>query len=165
MASSFDVRFSYTAHAVGRMRNEVTVVGEVPHGNGTYEIATDEGASLGGDATAPTPLHLFTAALTGCLMTQVRAFSRRLGVQLDGLRVEGITEWRAEIDDRRTHDAAPVGFQVDVYVDSPSPSAAVLDLVQAARRACFVEQSLAPGVITASRVHHAGEVKELQPVA
>lgn len=164
MASSFDVRFSYTGIAVGKMRNEVTVVAEVPSSGGTYEIATDEGSFLGGDATAPTPLHLFTAALTGCLMTQVRAFARRLDVHLDGLRVEGVTEWRAEVDDRRTHDATPVGFQVDVHVDSLSPAEAVLDLVQAARRACFVEQSLAPGVITAYRVHHGDAVRELQPV-
>jgi uncharacterized OsmC-like protein len=165
MASSFDVLFRYTGDAVGKMRNEVTVVGEVPSGNGTFEIATDEGALLGGDATAPTPLHYFTAALTGCLMTQIRAFARRLGVDLQGLRVEGTTAWRAEVGADRTHDASCVGFEVDVHIDSPSPSAAVHDLVRAARRACFVEQTLAPGVITGHRVHHDGAVLDLEAAA
>ena len=34
-----------------------------------FELATDEGPFHGGDGTAPPPLALFTAALTGCLMT------------------------------------------------------------------------------------------------
>jgi uncharacterized OsmC-like protein len=165
MPSSFDVRFSYSGRAVGKMRNEVTVVGELPAGNGTYEVATDEGGLLGGDATAPTPLHLFTAALTGCLMTQIRAFARRLGVELHGLRVEGSTSWQADVAADRTHDAACTGFEVDVHVDSPSEAAAVAGLVQAARRACFVEQTLAPGVITAHRLHHDGTVQDLRAIA
>lgn len=161
MPDGFDVRFRYTGQAVGKMRNEVTVVGELPAGNGTFDIATDEGAGLGGDATAATPLHLFTAALTGCLMTQVRAFSRRLGVDLRDLRVEGTTSWRAEFGQDRTHDADCVGVEVDVYVDSPSSPEAVAALVRAARRACFVEQTLAPGVITGHRLHHDGAVLEV----
>ena len=165
MPSSFEVRFRYTGQAVGKMRNEVTVVGEVPRGNGTYEIATDEGAQLGGDATAPTPLHYFTAALTGCLMTQIRAFARRLGVDLRGLSIEGTTSWRAEVADDRTHQAGWPAFEVDVHVDSPSAAEAVHALVQAARRACFVEQTLAPGVIAAHRVHLNGVLLGVDPAA
>lgn len=48
--------------------------------------------------------------------------------------------------------------------DVRSPSEAVRDLVQAARRACFVEACLAPGLITGHRVHHRGTVVEPRTV-
>lgn len=98
MSDTFDVRFGFRAEATGKMRNEVRVTATVPASGGTYEIATDEGPMYGGDdASAPTPLHDFVAALAGCLMTQVRAFAPRLGVPLDALVVEGTASWLATV--------------------------------------------------------------------
>jgi len=97
MSDTFDVRFGFRAEATGKMRNEVRVTSTVPAASGTYEIATDESPMFGGDASAPTPLHYFVAALAGCLMTQVRAFAPRLGVPLDALVVEGTASWLATV--------------------------------------------------------------------
>ena len=43
---------------------------------------------LGTLGSAPTPLHLFVAGLTGCLMTQMRNFAGRMGVTLNDLTVD-----------------------------------------------------------------------------
>ena len=46
------------------MRNELTVDMISPLKE-TFELATDEGRFHGGDATAPPPLALFIASITG----------------------------------------------------------------------------------------------------
>lgn len=162
MSDTFDVRFSFRGEAVGKMRNEVRVVSTAPTSGGTYDIATDEGSVHGGDATAPTPLHYFTAALAGCLMTQVRAFARRMGVQLDGLVVEGTTAWLGHLDSPAPYWTEPVRFDLEVHVDSPSPTEDVVALVEAAKKGCFVEQTLARGVAVGHRVVHGGTVRQLE---
>ena len=71
----FEVVFQGVGRSTGKMRNDIEV--EWPAMKERFELATDEGPFHGGDSTAPPPLALFTAALTGCLMTQIRAFSKR----------------------------------------------------------------------------------------
>jgi len=62
------------------MRNELEVSMVRPFKE-NFSLASDEGAFHGGEATAPPPLALFTGGLTGCIMTQIRAFAKRLDVQ------------------------------------------------------------------------------------
>ena len=162
MTDTFDVHFSFRAEAVGKMRNEVMVTCEVPAAGGAFDIATDEGAQLGGDGTAPTPLHYFTAALAGCFMTQMRFWAARLDVQLDGLVVEGRTEFLGRRQGRSPYVTEPVGFELAVHVDSSSPHDNVLALVEAAKGSCFVEQTLAKGVPVRHRVHHDGRSVDVE---
>ena len=162
MSSTFDVHFSFRGEAVGKMRNEVHVVAEVPAAGGAFDIATDEGAGMGGDATAPTPLHYFTAALAGCFMTQMRFWAARLDVTLEGLVVEGRTEFLGRRQGRGPYVTEPVGFELAVHVDSGSPHANVLALVEAAKGSCFVEQTLARGVPVRHRLHHDGRAVDVE---
>ena len=116
------VEFRCTRRAVGKMRNELDVRMTRPMEE-RFEMATDEGPFHGGEATAPPPLAHFIASLTGCLMTQLRAFSRRLGVPIDDLTVETAIEWdwaRAG----RVYETAPKSFAIDVAVDSSAPDEA-----------------------------------------
>ena len=135
-----DVRFDCEGRAVGKMRNELTVTMREPWTE-TFELATDEGAFHGGEATAPPPLALFVGGLTGCLMTQLRAFARRLDVALDDLRVEArvVWDWQAT---GRTYETAPKSFEIDVMIDSPDAEADVVALIEAAKKGCFIEQTL-----------------------
>jgi uncharacterized OsmC-like protein len=159
---TFDVQFSFRGEAVGKMRNEVRVTAEAPASNGVFDIPTDEGASMGGDATAPTPLHYFTAALAGCFMTQMRFWAPQQGVQLDGLVVQGRTDFLGRRSGREPYVTEPVGFELEVHVDSPASGDAVLALVEVAKGSCFVEQTLAKGVEVRHRVHHAGRVTDAE---
>ena len=78
MPSKAVVEFTCSGKAVGKMRNELEVNMTKPTQE-SFVLATDEGSFHGGDATAPPPLALFVASLTGCIMTQIRAFSKRMG--------------------------------------------------------------------------------------
>ena len=101
----------------GKMRNDVKVHFETM--NETYDLATDEGPFHGGDATAPPPLALFTAALTGCIMTQIRAFSKRMKIPIGQVTVNARLHWRGEQSGRDPYTTAPVGFDLDIDFDSP----------------------------------------------
>ena len=145
-----EVQFDCTGVATGKMRNEMTVRMIQPAGDDTaHEIATDEGKIHGGAASAPPPLALFVASLTGCLMTQMRAFAKRLDVELRDLRVETRVFWDWTMSGR-VYESAPKTFEIDIYLDSPEGEAALRGLVETAKKGCFVEQTLA----TANMITH-----------
>ena len=73
----FDVVFECDAVNPGRMRTDMQVRMLEPDPF-ECELATDEMGFHGGDGSAPTPLMLFSGGLAACLMTQLRAFSKRL---------------------------------------------------------------------------------------
>lgn len=160
--TTIPVSFSFDARAVGRMRNEVTVDSVEPASGGVYHLATDEGPMHGGEASAPTPLHLFTAALAGCFLTQVRAFAKRLNVATDGLRVNGTAQWQATAERGEPYVSEPIGITLAVHVDSTAGTQALIDLIEAAKKGCFIEQSLAAGVQVRHELHHDGRVLDVE---
>nr|WP_255561808.1 OsmC family protein [Pseudohoeflea sp. DP4N28-3] len=104
-------------------------------------LATDEGKFQGGEDTSPTPLEFFLTGWVGCLMTQIRVFSRRMKIEIDDVEVHCRARWEALPDAVAPYRGRPVGFEVDIDVTSSSDR--VDDLIEAARRGCFVEQTLA----------------------
>lgn len=146
----FDVVFQGRGTASGRMRNDIAVCFETT--GERFELATDEGAFHGGENTAPPPLALFTAALTGCLMTQLRAFAPRMGIALDGLEVTARLHWEGEQEGAGPYVTHPVGFSLDIAMDTPAPARDQHALLAAARRGCFLEQTLAEGVVVGHRL-------------
>lgn len=135
------VQFDCNGRAVGKMRNELTVHMTLPFAEGPFELATDEGSFHGGDASAPPPLALFVGGLTGCIMTQIRAFAKRMGVSLKDLDVETRVQWNWEAKGR-IYETAPHAFEIDVMIDSDDDPAKVVDLINAAKKGCFIEQTL-----------------------
>ena len=140
---SHEVVMEVEGHTVGRFRNETTVrlLGE---GGGTFEIATDEGKfPHGGDGSAPPPLAYFAAALVTCLMVQVKAFARRMRIDIRGVRAFNRCQWRAEMEGRGPYVSHPVAFSIDLDIDSDASTEDLLRLIDAAKKGCFVEQTLA----------------------
>jgi len=135
------VEFHCHGHAVGKMRNELAVTMVRPFEE-RFELASDEGAFHGGDATAPPPLALFISGLTGCIMTQIRAFAKRLDVPLDDLKVEARIEWLWVAKDK-VYETAPQLFEIDIDIDSSAPHDRVVELIKTAKKGCFIEQTLA----------------------
>jgi uncharacterized OsmC-like protein len=135
------VQFDCTGIATGKMRNELSVTMALPFPEGPFELATDEGSFHGGDASAPPPLALFVGGLTGCIMTQIRAFAKRLGVRLDDLKVETRVQWDWQAAGR-VYETAPRSFEIDVMIDSPDDADKVEALIAAAKKGCFIEQTL-----------------------
>ena len=140
----FEVVFEGIGKSSGKMRNDIAV--EWPMMKERFELATDEGPFHGGDGTAPPPLALFTAALTGCLMTQLRAFSRRMKIPLDGVEVRARLHWEGEQEGNEPYVTGAVAFDLDVEMDSSADPAELFRLLEAAKKGCFIEQTLSRGL-------------------
>jgi uncharacterized OsmC-like protein len=140
MPSKAIVEFNCRGSAVGKMRNELDVTMVRPFKE-SFVLATDEGAFHGGDATAPPPLALFIGGLTGCIMTQIRAFAKRLEVPLNDLSVDARIEWDWEAKGR-VYETAPKSFELDIDIDSPASRERVIELIETAKKGCFIEQTL-----------------------
>ncbi|MBY4892794.1 OsmC family protein [Rhodobacteraceae bacterium N5(2021)] len=149
-SKTFDVIFEGKGVATGKMRNDISV--EWPMMKESFELATDEGPFHGGDGTAPPPLALFTAALTGCLMTQIRAFAKRLKIDIRGVEVGARLHWKGEQTGNDPYVTHPVAFSLDVDIDSDATPDQLHGLLDAAKKGCFLEQSLATGVIVGHRL-------------
>ncbi|SHJ73038.1 Uncharacterized OsmC-related protein [Shimia gijangensis] len=134
------VQFNCTGQAVGKMRNDLDVRMVKPFEE-RFELATDEGAFHGGDASAPPPLALFVGGLTGCIMTQIRAFAKRLNVALADLKVDVRVQWDWEAKGK-VYETGPRSFEIDIFLDSDDPLEAQLALIEAAKKGCFIEQTL-----------------------
>lgn len=138
------VQFNCNGHATGKMRNDLNVMMKLPFEEGPFEMATDEGSFHGGDATAPPPLALFVAGLTGCIMTQIRAFAKRLKVTLTNLDVETRVVWDWEAKGK-VYETGPRSFEIDIFIESDDPIERQQELVAAAQKGCFIEQTLGQG--------------------
>jgi uncharacterized OsmC-like protein len=137
---TFDIVFEGTARSSGTMRSDIDVkfvtTGE------TFKVATDEGKTHGGANTAPPPLALFTGALTSCLMTQIRAFAKRLRIPVNNVTIHGRLHWRGEQVGGEPYVSAPVGFELDVDIDSDASAEDLTRLLDAAKKGCFLEATL-----------------------
>lgn len=135
-----EVVFTCAGKAVGKMRNELDVQMTKPMLE-TFSLATDEGPFHGGDATAPPPLALFIGGLTGCIMTQIRAFAKRMDVAIDDLSVDCKVVWQWT-PKGRIYETAPKSFEIDVTLESPNSVDEQMALIAAAKKGCFLEQTL-----------------------
>ena len=61
-----------------------------------HEVRTDQPARLGGTDTAPSPLELMGASLSGCVALYVQKFCDGAGVDATDLVVEVRPVWREE---------------------------------------------------------------------
>ena len=140
MPDQAKVIFECTGKPVGKMRNELTVDMVSPLKE-TFELATDEGSFHGGDATAPPPLALFIASITGCIMTQIRAFSKRMKIEVSDLNIKTKFTWNwKKVED--IYETSPEKFEMNIYIDSPESIEKVKALIQASKKGCFIEQTL-----------------------
>ena len=144
--SRFEVIFDAEGVNTAKFRNDVKV-----HLRGryavSYDLPTDEGGIHGGDGTAPYPLAYFTSGLTACVMTQIRAFSKRLGIPVGRFTVKTRCHWQAEQHGSEPYVSAPLAFTMDVNIEGDASEADKRRLLAAAARGCFVEQSLKPGLV------------------
>jgi len=137
----FEIQFQATGRSVGKMRSEITVTR--PGGGETYEMATDEGDFHGGDGTAPPPLAYFATGFTACLMTQIRAFAKRLNVPINGVEVTGHYRWIGRQTGREPYVGSPGGFSFDIDLDSDASTEDQIRLIEAAKKGCFIDQTMA----------------------
>ena len=136
----FDVIFEGVARSSGKLRCDIDVdfvtTGE------SFSLATDEGKIHGGANTAPPPLALFTGALTACLMTQIRAFSKRLRIPTRSVEIKARLHWEGEQIGREPYVGQPIAFHLDVDIDSDASDEDIKRLFVAGQKGCFLEATL-----------------------
>jgi uncharacterized OsmC-like protein len=142
----FEVIFDAEGRNTAKFRNDVTVHMRGQHPV-TVELPTDEGPKHGGDGTAPYPLAYFASALTACVMTQLRAFSRRLGIPVTDFSVNARCHWEARQVGNEPYVSAPVAFTLDIDLGGGASESDKRRLIAAAEKGCFIEQSLQPGIV------------------
>jgi uncharacterized OsmC-like protein len=145
-ASRFEVLFEAEGVNKSKFRNDVKVHLRGPYAV-SYELPTDEGGIHGGDGSAPYPLAYFTSALTACVMTQIRAFSKRLNIQVEGFTVNTRCHWEARQSGNAPYHSAPIEFTMDIDIQGSASESDKRRLIAAAEKGCFVEQSLKPGLV------------------
>lgn len=156
---TFNVVFNVEGKAVGKMRNEIKGQMVSPVVDEAFEMATDEGPAHGGDMTAPPPLAYFCTGFVACLMTQIRAFAKRLRVEIGEVQVKAHIEWEARVEGRNPYTSRPVAFRLDIDLDSDAPFEDQKRLLDAAQKGCFVEATLADPIPVNHRVLIDGEYR------
>ena len=142
---SFTLKFTGNATNKGSMRNDIDVSFESM--NETFKLATDEGAFHGGKGTAPPPLALFTASLCGCIMTQIKAFGKKLKIEVNEIEIDASMEWQGEVLEEGRYKASCDGYNLDIDIISKEPIERKKKLLEAAINGCFIEASLKPGIV------------------
>ena len=145
-ATRFEVVFDVEGRNTAKFRNEITVHKRFLHPV-SVELPTDEGPGHGGGGTAPYPLAYFAAGLTACVMTQLRAFSRRLDIPVGEFSVNTRCHWEASQIGNAPYESAPIAFTMDIDLGGDASEADGRRLIAAAEKGCFVEQSLKPGIV------------------
>jgi uncharacterized OsmC-like protein len=134
------IEVNFIAKSVGKMRTEIQV--ETAN-TGAWDLATDEGALHGGDATAPPPLALFVASLASCLSTQIRAFAKRMDIQVTSVEISGTSRWVAlTAGAREPYRSESRGIELRVTLSGDHSADEAHRLVDAAKEGCFVEQTI-----------------------
>jgi uncharacterized OsmC-like protein len=142
---SFNLIFKGNAINTGSMRNDIDVIFESM--DERFQLATDEGAFHGGKGTAPPPLALFTASLCGCVMTQIKAFGKKLNIQVSEIKIDATMEWNGTITDEGPYLAECKGYNLDIDIISNETLDRKKKLLNAAIKGCFIEASLKPGMV------------------
>lgn len=142
-----DVIFDAEGRNTGGFRNDITVrrPGGLP--SEVYDLPTDEGPGHGGNSSAPYPLAYFTSALTACVMVQLRAFARRLKIEVADIAVDTRCHWERVQQGSAPYVSAPVAFTMDIDLGAAVPEADQRRLLAAAEKGCFIETALKPGVV------------------
>jgi uncharacterized OsmC-like protein len=76
------VRFSATAHAVGKVATQVTAR--------QHAFLVDEPPALGGDDESTNPVEYALGALLGCQVVTYRFWAAHLGVRVDGIELSAV---------------------------------------------------------------------------
>ena len=142
---NFNLTFKGNAINTGSMRNDIDVIFESM--DERFQLATDEGAFHGGKETAPPPLALFTASLCGCVMTQIKAFGKKLNIQVNEIKIDATMEWNGTITDEGPYLAECKGYNLDIDIISNETLDRKKKLLNAAIKGCFIEASLKPGLV------------------
>lgn len=136
-----DIVFDAKARALDAFKSEVTVTSQ--YSNFSVTLETDEGKLHGGDGSAPMPLHYFAAGVVTCLMTQMKASAKRMRIPIGEISMSANFRRQIQQSGRDPYTSEPMGFDIDIEVDSEAPVEDVKRVIDWAKKGCFAERALA----------------------
>jgi putative redox protein len=98
-------------------------------------MVVDEPVSVGGTGTGPMPTDLLMASLSSCFALALAWAARKAGLELPDL----------EVSATGTYDG-PRFSSVVLTVESSLPEDQLRSLLEPAKRACYVSNTVEPGV-------------------
>ena len=150
LKKTFNVTYEVSGRSVGKMRNEIRGRQTEPSIEPEFEMATDEAGFHDGEGSAPLPLAYFCTGLVACLMTQIRAFSKRMRIETGDVNVNAVIKWTATMEGRNPYKSLPKEFLLDIDLDSSASLDDQKRLIEASKEGCFIEATLANPI----PVHH-----------
>jgi hypothetical protein len=102
----------------------------------------DEGAFHGAAGSAHAADAVRRRALVACPMTQLRASSKRLRIEAGEITLRTRLHWRGRQRGCESYVTEPVAFSIDIEMEWAASVPDRLRLIKAAKKGCFVEQTL-----------------------
>lgn len=107
---------------------------------GKHKLIFDEDKALGGTGEGPAPSQVLLAAIGGCMLNTMQAWSQILKIKFTGaeINVKGILDARGFLG---IDEKIPAGFQnidIDISIDSEEPPEKIQSLVEAVEKHCVV---------------------------
>ncbi len=109
--------------------------------------AGENGADLSQCPIASTTYGAVSYRLHAACMTQLRAFSRRLGIPVGEFTVNTRCHWEAQQHGTGPYESRPIAFTLDIDLGEDASVADRRRLIEAAAKGCFIEQALKPGIV------------------
>ncbi|MDD1776991.1 MAG: OsmC family protein [Candidatus Helarchaeota archaeon] len=107
---------------------------------GKHKLIFDEDKALGGTGEGPAPSSMLLAAIGGCMLNTMQAWSQLLKIKINGadISVKGTLDAQGFLG---IDDKIPAGFQtidIDIAIDSEEPPEKITKLVEAVEKHCPV---------------------------
>jgi len=110
---------------------------------GKHKLILDEDKALGGTAEGPAPSQMLLAAIGGCMLNTMQAWSQLLKIKFNGaeINVKGTLDARGLLGIDENDEKVPAGFQnieIDITIDSEEAIEKIKELVEAVEMHCPV---------------------------
>ena len=118
-------------------------------GGAHFEIHSDEGAMLGGEASAPTPLAYFMAGAGFCLMTHITGYLRFTQLQINRLRIEMRANFHTTLGHVERGNQGIGGcdsIDTRIIIDSDEPKDKLQQFIAICEEACIASQTIAQAI-------------------
>lgn len=144
--SRSDVMFEAEGRNASKFRADVSVpMRKVARG--TDFRPTDEGALPGGDGTAPVPLVHVTSGLSACIMSRLRAFSKRFDFDVTEFFVDCRGHWQAHQHGNLPYVGSLLGVTIGIDLRGSASKADKRGLITAVEKGRFIEVRCKPGIV------------------
>jgi uncharacterized OsmC-like protein len=117
-----------------------------------FKWTNDGSKERGGTDLGPSPLATFIGSLAACQETHYAEYAANMGIKLDSLKMRLDAKYDSKIG------GAFNEISYETYIESPSPSYIIKQLVEKAELDSLVTQTLKKAVVLFAKIYHNGKL-------